>query len=334
VGDLACSSCNCRIGATEADIYLTYRCSLRCRHCFVGNFLDSVTHFPYELLILLLDQCAAWGMDRINLLGGEPTMHPEFCEVLNEARTRNLGIRVVTNGGRSYLRLLRHSVDLSDVEVSFSLDGATKATHESVRGRGTFEVLLTTLRESHGRCKRRHVIMSLSRSNRHEFESMIDLCVTMGIAGVTVHYVSARGNATSEMALDPAEWLLVAREAKELAERFGIEIRLPSMFRSGLVQRHNCVVRQGSNLMFFPDGRVFLCSLFIDQPDAHTYMWTQDGLLQLSGAERETAICARSELECPAMSVVDQALVQSAERLRLHSTCIFDKEHYGASSPQ
>jgi molybdenum cofactor biosynthesis enzyme MoaA len=55
------------------DVYVSYRCNLRCTHCFLGEHLNSNLTFSLQDLIALVDTCPQWGTEEITLLGGEPT---------------------------------------------------------------------------------------------------------------------------------------------------------------------------------------------------------------------------------------------------------------------
>lgn len=89
------------------EIDLTYRCNLRCRNCNRScTQAPSRRDLPLARIAAFIHQSAAenrpW--ERIRLLGGEPTLHPEFAGVvamLRDYRSRcnpRLRIVVCTNG--------------------------------------------------------------------------------------------------------------------------------------------------------------------------------------------------------------------------------------------
>ena len=67
----------------KAEIHIGYECDLACRNCNRMSFLNDA-HTPAMVpadLTDFLDQCRALGWwPSILLIGGEPTMHPDFFE--------------------------------------------------------------------------------------------------------------------------------------------------------------------------------------------------------------------------------------------------------------
>src|SRR5438094_2169277 len=67
--------------------YITFVCNLRCRHCYVGDNLAPHTHAETSVVKRTLDRCSAAGARRLTFLGGEPTLHPDFSELVAHALT-------------------------------------------------------------------------------------------------------------------------------------------------------------------------------------------------------------------------------------------------------
>lgn len=63
-------------------VELTSACDLRCRHCF-GQFGPATRRdLPMKIVERLLREGRELGVYRIDLTGGEPTMHPLFDEIV------------------------------------------------------------------------------------------------------------------------------------------------------------------------------------------------------------------------------------------------------------
>lgn len=83
------------------NLLLTQRCVRSCPYCFAKKHM--VTSNPddilsWEDLIYLADFLESSGERRISLLGGEPTLHPEFTDFLIYLLERNFSITVFTSG--------------------------------------------------------------------------------------------------------------------------------------------------------------------------------------------------------------------------------------------
>src|SRR3954471_13598583 len=62
-------------------------CNIACRHCFItcGPKEDRVPMMTRAAVRATLDECARLGVKNIYFTGGEPMLHPEFFEVIDDA---------------------------------------------------------------------------------------------------------------------------------------------------------------------------------------------------------------------------------------------------------
>ncbi len=98
------------------EVDLTYACNLRCNDCNRSvPQAPSSAHLSQQQIRACIDESVAKGYrwDLIRLLGGEPTLHPEFLEIVELLRdyrrthARSLKIEVITNGyGAKVSRIL------------------------------------------------------------------------------------------------------------------------------------------------------------------------------------------------------------------------------------
>jgi len=84
-------------------IEITDHCNLRCPTCYAGSGPERLTHRPFEDVLRMLDAVVAseGEADVVQISGGEPTLHPQFFEILAAARARPIRhLMVNTNGLR------------------------------------------------------------------------------------------------------------------------------------------------------------------------------------------------------------------------------------------
>lgn len=122
-------------------IYTNFHCNLACTYCAVAS---SPTARPRSLgkerFVSLCDEALDAGFEEIFVTGGEPFLEPEICSMLLAAADR-LPTTVLTNAMLFSGRRWRGVQDLVGVEgLTFqtSLDGASPATHDALRGEGSF----------------------------------------------------------------------------------------------------------------------------------------------------------------------------------------------------
>ncbi|MDX1624818.1 MAG: radical SAM protein, partial [Gemmatimonadota bacterium] len=120
-------------------------CNLECTHCFISC---SPVNRTFEYLSVddvarRLEESVALGVREYYFTGGEPFIHPEIVEIL--ALSLEYGpTTVLTNGTvlkPSQLGPLAEAAVASPYSLEFrvSIDGFDAATHDAIRGEGSFE---------------------------------------------------------------------------------------------------------------------------------------------------------------------------------------------------
>lgn len=121
-------------------VHLTDRCTLRCRHCFIGR--QTGADLPVADVLRLADEFAALQGLRFIVSGGEPMMHRHFWRINDRLPAYPFRSILLSNGtllDREAARALRFH------EVQISLDGPRDA-HDLLRGPGSFRRALAALR--------------------------------------------------------------------------------------------------------------------------------------------------------------------------------------------
>lgn len=308
------------------DIYATYRCNLRCAHCFLGPKLDEGTHFDFDLLRALIETAPAWGTEEITFLGGEPTLYPYLRQSIRMVQERGMKARIVTNGQKSFQKFMEEFDGPALPHVCFSVDGSDSEVHDGIRGRGSFERLMKSISIANQNGYPTSGIVSIARSNADDCERILERCATLGFQYLNAHYVTNRGFADAASVLSIKEWLAVVRRIETKSEHVDLDVRVERTFTPREEFSGGCAVREESNLMFFPDGRVFMCAMFIDIEGAHSYTWTRVGLVSNQSLVSERALCVtETDLHCPAMPLVNITVSRQAQEQGLAVRCIYDK---------
>jgi MoaA/NifB/PqqE/SkfB family radical SAM enzyme len=309
------------------DIYVTYRCNLRCTHCFVGDNLSTGQSFAYDSLARLITGARSrWDTEEVTFLGGEPTLYPRLIDAVLLAQAQGLHVRIVTNGLHGFRSFVDHFDGARLPVFGVSIDGSSPETHDAVRGKRSFERMLRNIERARERGYRMFGIMSVSRTNAHDVHDILALCDRLGFGWVNIHYVSNRGFATPEMVLPVREWRELAREIEEHTAGLRLDVRLERTFVPAGGHRHYCAVRSGDNMLFLPDGRIFMCPMFIDVPEAHSFTWSGAELVDRSGAGTERLLSlAESPVHCPAMRHVNRRLNDDVAAAGLEISCVLEK---------
>lgn len=82
-----------------ANIALTSACNRDCPYCFAGaERRPGAGHMSAQTFERALDFLVRSGIGEARLLGGEPTLHPEFPRLVELALARGLRVQVFSNG--------------------------------------------------------------------------------------------------------------------------------------------------------------------------------------------------------------------------------------------
>lgn len=131
---------------------ITDRCNLECAHCYRDT---PIAELDRERLLGVLASFSEFlegegKQGRVMLSGGEPLTSPHLFELAEEARRRDLPVRVLSNGTLIDGHAARSLAEVGVRTVQVSIEG-TRPTHDSIRGAGSYEAALdgiAALRES------------------------------------------------------------------------------------------------------------------------------------------------------------------------------------------
>jgi mycofactocin radical SAM maturase len=74
----------------------------------------------------------------VNIGGGEPTIRPDFYDLIGYSVERGVGVKFSTNGSTITAERAALLTAMDYVDVQISIDGADAATNDAVRGRGSY----------------------------------------------------------------------------------------------------------------------------------------------------------------------------------------------------
>ncbi len=154
-------------------------CNLTCAHCFAGELPRRERPLTLAELDALFADLAALGSFRLGLTGGEPLLRKDLFEVIDAATHHGLHPCVTTNALLVDERVAREFGRRDLVWLNVSLDGATAATNDLVRGDGVFERVrekLTLL----GRHARFTLAFTVMKTNAAEVEACAKLAAEVG----------------------------------------------------------------------------------------------------------------------------------------------------------
>ncbi|HEY0260918.1 MAG TPA: mycofactocin radical SAM maturase, partial [Lacisediminihabitans sp.] len=124
---------------------LTYACNLSCVHCLSS----SGRRDPRELTTAeakgVIDELERMQVFYVNIGGGEPTVRPDFWELVDYASEHHVGVKFSTNGVKISPEIAVRLTKSDYVDVQISLDGATAEVNDHVRGPGSYATAMKAM---------------------------------------------------------------------------------------------------------------------------------------------------------------------------------------------
>ncbi|WP_436791605.1 mycofactocin radical SAM maturase [Yinghuangia sp. YIM S10712] len=124
---------------------LTYACNLACAHCLSSSGRRDPRELSTAEAKAVIDELEAMQVFYVNIGGGEPTVRPDFWELLDYATAHHVGVKFSTNGVRITPDAARRLAANDYVDVQISLDGATADVNDALRGEGSYATAIRAM---------------------------------------------------------------------------------------------------------------------------------------------------------------------------------------------
>ena len=124
---------------------LTYACNLACVHCLSSSGKRDPRELSTDQCKAIIDELERMQVFYVNIGGGEPTVRPDFWELVDYATEHHVGVKFSTNGVRITPEVAARLAAGDYVDVQISLDGATAEINDAVRGPGSFAMATQAL---------------------------------------------------------------------------------------------------------------------------------------------------------------------------------------------
>ena len=132
-------------GLRELWLQVNNNCNLSCTHCLVSSGPGGIPGLPPAQLVALVDRAKSLGVERIFITGGEPFLRRDLFDLAHRITgAHGMELIILTNATVFADRVNRglDSLDRDLVRFQVSIDGASPATNDPIRGAGTFEKAL------------------------------------------------------------------------------------------------------------------------------------------------------------------------------------------------
>ena len=219
-------------GVPRLIVELANICNLHCSYCLRDE--DALYHqkanfFSIDLLQRVIREAReAMGACHVMFTGGETTLHPKFKEIIETVGAEGMTCSFITNGWH-FERVWPVIESNRDVvtHVAFSLDGATRETHDRWRGEGSYVRLVRAFSRCHRGGFPFVVKCVIRKDTLPQFEKIAIFAARMGAAALNFgHLLPTSDQFHNELGLSAQDRMLAEQEVALLARIFKMRISL------------------------------------------------------------------------------------------------------------
>lgn len=227
----------------EIQLEVTTRCNLWCIMCattFDGTRgkLGHTGHMAISVLDNLrsilpsVARCYVFG-------NGEPLLHPRFMDFIKVIKGYGVRVEFNTNGTLLNVEMREAMVSWGVDAITFSIDGATAGTYESIRRGSKFDTVIANIRaltelkmQNSQTIPHLGIAMVAMKNNVAEFATMVTLAADLGVSCVHLEPLIWQADPVYQRFyveytlsnLDPGAVTAMLEQAWEMGARYGIHV--------------------------------------------------------------------------------------------------------------
>lgn len=214
----------------ELWIHTNNSCNLTCSHCLVNSSPSEDEGLSTEAIKRVIDEAAILGTSRFYFTGGEPFMRKDIFELIDYVcNNKESELIILTNGtllkGETLERLQKCNKELLKIQIS--LDGSRPEINDSLRGKGSFDLIIDGIKEIVEAGYSPTVTTVVTSSNIEDIQETTKLLALLGVKIHHLLWAHKRGRITDNgnNSIPPIDKVIeVTRKVKAIAGESGISV--------------------------------------------------------------------------------------------------------------
>ena len=212
---------------------ITYKCNLRCKHCFTNSGIENKKELSLNEKIDLVEQLYDLGVERVSIAGGEPFASEDIYKFVEKCNEKKIDVSISTNGTYFNKDTIAKINELNIKNITVSFDGGTEKSMDFIRGKGTYKKTIEGLKMLQKYYNKNYSIKTtLMKNNIKEIENLIKIAIECGCNTIKFNCVREDGRATTnkeKIILSQDEYIEVVKDIENLRHKYQdvIAIRAP-----------------------------------------------------------------------------------------------------------
>ena len=309
---------------------ITYRCNLRCIHCYINAVQGlSRDELSTEEALRVVDDAHELRTPLLIISGGEPLIREDILDIMRRAHEYGIKISLSTNGtliSRDWAIKLR---ELGVQYIGISIDSPIPDVHDKIRGvLGAWDLAIRGIRNAMEVGIPVGIRTTVTKLNIDHAHEVVELAHKLGVSRVAFYHLvpSGRGRGIINLIPTPEQLLRFLIRLIDTARKYpdvevltvdnpsdGIVTALLTSNEEGefmdklrLVNKMGACSAGRKVMSIYPNGDVYPCQFFNDKPIGNvrrerlTEIWLRPRLngelvIRLRGRDYGASICMR----CP-----------------------------------
>jgi len=256
-------------------IATTQQCNLTCPMCYAMASQGLPNEMTTDQIKSVVDQLnkMPWqnGISRVALTGGELFTRPDAIELIRHVHNHGFFAQVNTNATLLTDNQIEELAKFPQLKMSISLDGCQSSTHELIRGTGTFEVTINTIRSLCQNGVSVAINMFIHAGNIDEIKETLLLADSLGVSGFNCLNMMNVGRGNSSRTKKLLTEVPLAKFYRKVFEAIRYDQRLQKLMINstfanqimgiaGGVKSYGCGIGTNRAIYVKADGSLYPCA--------------------------------------------------------------------------
>lgn len=176
--------------------FITRKCNIKCRHCFVSSSPQSVEEFTHEQCMDIIAQMADCGVQMVSLMGGEPLVRKDFWEIVDELTAKDIRIKTILSNGILINEKFISELEKRNLQTKFTLSFDGVGCHDWLRNLpGAEKAVCRAIKLLHERNFKVTASFEMHKGNAESVRESVKFLASLGVSSIHIGRVVALGSA-------------------------------------------------------------------------------------------------------------------------------------------
>lgn len=206
-------------------IDITYKCNLKCKHCFTDSGERNPDELSTKELFKLISQMRKTGTHLLSIAGGEPLLRDDIFQVIKYAKNNFIDVSLTTNGLLINQKIATKLNQLKLKTITISVDGLEKS-HDQIRGKGNFKKTIKGIKTLKKFCYTSKIAIktTVNSLNINEYEEIIKLAEKLKLDSVKFNPIRLFGRTINnrDLLIDQKQYINFLNNVQKIKTKVNI----------------------------------------------------------------------------------------------------------------